>query len=93
MIRSFRDRRAAALFTGRRVKGLDPAIQRRALDRLLRLDRAKSLAELAAVPGHRLERLAGDRAGQYSLRINEQWRLCFRWQDGDAHEVEIVDYH
>jgi proteic killer suppression protein len=57
------------------------------------LDAAESLQDLRSPPGNRLEKLHGDRAGQHSIRINDQWRICFRWRDGDAHEVEIVDYH
>jgi proteic killer suppression protein len=57
------------------------------------LDAAPDLAALAAIPGNRVERLRGDREGQYSVRINDQWRICFEWKDGDAYEVEITDYH
>lgn len=61
--------------------------------RLDRLEAATSLEDLAAIPGHHLEKLAGDRAGQYSIRINDQYRICFHWRNGAAEEVEIVDYH
>lgn len=68
-------------------------MERVALRKLDMLDAAPDLATLAAVPGNRLERLRGDRKGQYSIRINDQWRLCFEWKDSDAYEVEITDYH
>jgi proteic killer suppression protein len=70
-----------------------PEIQRAALRKLLILDAAATLGDLRVPPGNRLERLAGDRKGLYSIRINDRWRACFRWRDGDAHDVEIVDYH
>jgi toxin HigB-1 len=59
----------------------------------MQIHNARSLHDLSAPPGNRLERLAGDRKGQHSIRINEQWRICFRWRDGDAYDVEVVDYH
>ena len=64
-----------------------------ALRKLRMLDAATSIDDLRVPPGNRLERLRGDRAGQYSIRVNRQWRICFRWDTGDAHDVEIVDYH
>ena len=63
------------------------------LRKLVVVDAAEALDDLRVPPGNRLEKLRGERAGQHSIRINDQWRICFRWQDGDAHEVEIVDYH
>jgi len=69
------------------------AIERPARRKLLLLHRAKTLSDLAALPGNRLEALKRDRIGQHSIRINDQWRICFVWQEGDAYEVEIVDYH
>lgn len=72
---------------------MSPDLRRVALRKLVQLDAAVSLADLRVPPGNRLEKLSADRAGQYSIRINEQWRVCFVWRDGDAHEVEIVDYH
>lgn len=69
------------------------SIERSALRKLDMLDAASDLQTLAALPGNRLERLRGDRAGQYSIRINDQWRICFAWRAGDAYRVEIVDYH
>ncbi|MGQ0677655.1 MAG: type II toxin-antitoxin system RelE/ParE family toxin [Rhodospirillales bacterium] len=93
MIRSFKDREAAGLFAGRFSRRLPPDVQRRAHRKLLMLDAAAGLEFLAAAPGNRLEALRGDRRGQWSIRINDQWRLCFRWRDGAAEDVEIVDYH
>lgn len=93
MIRSFRDKDAERLFRREPIRKVPPAIQRVALRKLVQLDAATALADLRVPPGNRLERLTGDRAGHYSIRINDQWRVCFRWHQGDAHDVEIVDYH
>ena len=93
MIRSFRDREAARLFERQPARRLPPDIQRVALRKLRQLDAAVDLADLSVPPGNRLERLVGNRAGQHSIRINDQWRICFRWHAGDAFEVEIADYH
>lgn len=93
MIRSFRDSEAERLFRGRRSLRLPPNIQRAARRKLLMLDAATELDSLRVPPGNRLEALRGNRAGQHSIRINSQWRVCFVWKDGAAHEVEIVDYH
>jgi proteic killer suppression protein len=93
MIRSFRDSEAERLFRGKRSRRLPPAIQRSARRKLLMLDAATELDTLRVPPGNRLEALRGDRAGQHSIRINGQWRICFVWSDGGAHDVEIVDYH
>ncbi|MGI8978877.1 MAG: type II toxin-antitoxin system RelE/ParE family toxin [Pirellulaceae bacterium] len=93
MIRSFADTNTQRLFPRERVKKFDRQLQRAALRKLTLLDAAESLDDLRAIPGNRLEKLAGDRAGQYSIRVNDKWRLCFRWIDGDASEVEITDYH
>jgi proteic killer suppression protein len=92
VIRSFRDKDVEALFndiTVRRFK----AIERTARRKLLYLHRARVLDDLKAPPGSHLEALRGDRRGQYSIRINDQWRVCFTWESGDAHDVEIADYH
>ncbi|MFZ1098204.1 MAG: type II toxin-antitoxin system RelE/ParE family toxin [Steroidobacteraceae bacterium] len=75
------------------MKRLDNQIQQRAREKLKYLDSAADLRDLMIPPANQLEALKGDRAGQYSIRINKQWRLCFNWKDGDAFEVEIVDYH
>jgi len=92
MIRSFRDPRTETLFDNQDVPRFR-AIERVARRKLLYLHRAKRLEDLRVPPGNRLEALRGDRKGQYSIRINDQWRICFRWKDGDAFDVEIVDYH
>jgi proteic killer suppression protein len=91
MIRSFADGDTESLFKNERVKRLQ-AIERQARRKLLLLDSARELADLRVPPGNRLEALVGGRKGQHSIRINDQWRICFRWDDG-AHDVEIVDYH
>ena len=93
MIRSFRDRDAERLFERQRIKRLGPEVQRVALRKLRMLDAAVGLEDLRVPPGNRLELLRGDRAGQHSIRVNDRWRICFRWRDGDAYNVEIVDYH
>lgn len=92
MNRSFRDRDVEKLFHDQIVRRFQ-AIERVARRKLLLVHRATSLQDLRVPPGNHLEELKGDRIGQHSLRINDKWRLCFRWQDGDAFEVEIVDYH
>ena len=92
MIRSFADRHTERLFLDEDVKAFR-AIERSARRKLLMLHRAVSLADLRIPPGNHLELLGGDRAGQHSIRINDQWRICFVWRDNSAHEVEIVDYH
>ena len=93
MTRSFADREAEALFQGRFARRLASHIQRTAQRKLRQLQAAQELSDLAAPPGNRLEVLHGDRAGQHSIRINDQWRLCFVWRDSGAERVEIVDYH
>jgi len=93
MIRGFHDKEAERIFLRGRGSRLARPLQRAALRKLLLLDAAESLEDLRVPPGNRLEKLAGDREGQYSVRINDQWRVCFRWEDGHAHDVEIVDYH
>lgn len=93
MIESFHDRRTAALFLGQFVKGLPPEIQQRAFDKLRMLHAAASAEDLRIPPANRLERLSGNRKGQWSIRVNDQWRICFRFAAGNAHDVEVVDYH
>ncbi|HEU0157418.1 MAG TPA: type II toxin-antitoxin system RelE/ParE family toxin [Stellaceae bacterium] len=93
MIRSFADRDAEALFHGRFARRLPQDVQRVGQRKLRQLHQAIELRDLAAPPGNRLEALRGDRAGQHSIRINDRWRICFVWRDGDAEKVEIVDYH
>ncbi len=93
MIKSFRNRDAERVFGRQRVRRWPPSVLRAALRKLLILDAAEGLVDLRVPPGNRLERLRGSREGQHSIRINDQWRICFRWRDGDAYDVEIVDYH
>ena len=93
MIKSFRDRDAERLFRRERVKRFGPDVQRVGLRKLRMLDAAVELEDLRVPPANRLEKLKGDRSGQYSIRINRQWRVCFVWRGGDAYDVEIVDYH
>ncbi len=93
MIRSFCDQRTEHVFRRQRVKGLSHELQRAALRKLVILDAADSLVDLRVPPGIRLEKLKGDRHGQHSIRVNDQWRICFVWSRGDAYEVEITDYH
>jgi proteic killer suppression protein len=92
VIKSFADQDTQALYQGKRVRRFD-GFRAQAEKRLQILRRARSLNDLGALPSNRLEALAGDRRGQYSIRINRQWRICFRWQTGDAYDVEIADYH
>ena len=92
MIRSFRDRDTRRFFEGRRVVAFQ-GFADQAARRLILLDNAEILGDLAALPGNRLEALRGDRAGQHSIPINVQWRICFRWTDEGPCDVEIVDYH
>ena len=93
MIRSFRDKETEKVFRRERSRKLSSDVQRVALRKLLLLDAAGSVQDLRVPPGNRLEKLTSDRAGQYSIRVNDQWRLCFRWMEGDAYDVEITDYH
>ncbi len=93
MIISFADEETEKIFRGQRSRQLPMTIQQTARRKLLYLDDAEDLNDLRSPPGNRLEQLHGDRAGQYSIRINDQWRLCFRWETGKAKQVEIVDYH
>jgi proteic killer suppression protein len=93
MIKSFRDREAKGLFEGELSRKLPPEVQRSAYRKLKMLDAATSLLDLRSPWGNHLEPLHGDREGQYSVRINGQWRVCFRWEAGHAYDVEIVDYH
>lgn len=92
MIRSFRDRETRHFFEGQRIAAFQ-SFAGQATRRLTLLDNAETLQDLAALSGNRLEALRGDRAGQYSIRINAQWRICFRWSDDGPYDAEIVDYH
>ena len=93
IIKSFRCRETERLFKREVMGKLPPEIQQLAFRKLRMLHRAVSLLDLRAPPGNYLERLVGDRAGQWSIRINRRWRICFLWRDGNAVDVEIVDYH
>ena len=93
MIKGFKDKEAERLFNRESSRKLPPDMQRIALRKLRMINRAKTLDDLRVPPGNRLESLKGNRLGQYSIRINERWRICFIWGQGDVHEVEIVDYH
>ena len=93
MTRNFKDKETQKIFERQRSRKLPSDIQQVALRKLRMLNRSQALQELRIPPANRLERLSGDRDGQYSIRINDQWRICFDWQDGDAMNVEIVDYH
>ena len=93
VISSFSDWRTEKVFGRERVARFGPDVQRTALRKLLILDAVEQLEELRVPPGNRLQRLRGNRRGQHSIRINDRWRICFRWKDGNAHDVEIVDYH
>jgi proteic killer suppression protein len=93
MIRSFREPETEQLFERRGSRRFPADIQRSALKKLVVLHAAESLEDLRTPPGNRLEKLSGNRKGQYSIRVNERWRICFAWKEGDAYDVEIVDYH
>lgn len=93
MIETFASQETELIFQGRVSRKLPHDIQRTARRKLLYLHDAEDLRDLLAPPGNRLEKLSGDRMGQYSIRINDQWRICFRWKGGRAFDVEIVDYH
>jgi len=93
VIKSFRDKETEKIFSRERSRRLPPDIQQVALRKLRMLNRAVTLEDLRIPPANRLEKLAGDRVGQYSIRINDQWRICFEWRDRDALNVEIADYH
>jgi proteic killer suppression protein len=93
MIKSFRDAETEKVFNRQFSRRLPHDIQAVALRKLRMLTNAHDVVDLRSPPGNRLEQLGGDRTGQYSIRVNDQWRICFVWQGGDAHEVEICDYH
>lgn len=93
MIRSWADRETERLFARERSKRLPPDIQQVALRKLKMISAAVRIGDLALPPSNRLEKLKGDRDGQWSIAINMQWRICFRWEAGNAYDVEIVDYH
>jgi proteic killer suppression protein len=90
---SFADKDTERVWTRQRVARLSGDVQRAAYRRLGRLHAAESLEDLAAIPGNRLEKLRGDRRGQHSIRVNKQWRICFRWTEAGPEDVQLVDYH
>ena len=92
MIRNFADKEAEKIWNGTPSRRLPADLQTVARRKLRMLNNAENLNDLRVPPANRLEALKGDRRGQYSIRINDQWRICFRWADGDAHDVQIVDY-
>jgi proteic killer suppression protein len=93
VIRSWADDEAEKLFNRQRSRKLSPDLQRVALRKLLMLDAATTLEDLRVPPASRLEKLKSNREGQWSVRVNDQWRVCFTWHDGNAYDVEIIDYH
>ncbi len=93
VIKSFADPQTEALFNGKKANVFPPSILRRAISKLTHLNIATKLSDLRIPPSNRLEKLSGDRAGQWSIRINDQWRICFEWSNYDAYNVEIADYH
>lgn len=92
MIRTYADKDTERIASGKKVKAL-ANLEKQILRKLVYLNAATSLLDLKAPPGNRLEALNGDRSGQYSIRINDQFRICFKWKDGDVYDVEITDYH
>jgi toxin HigB-1 len=93
VIKSFRDKETEKVYSRERSAKLPGDIQQIALRKLRILNNAQNIHELSIPPSNRLEKLGGDRKGRYSIRINDQWRICFLWQDNNAHDVEITDYH
>ena len=93
MIKSFGDRDTERLFAREPVRRFPAELRRAMLRKLVAVDAAEALDDLRVPPGNRLEKLRGDRAAQYSIRVNDQWRVCFAWRDSDAYDVSIVDYH
>jgi proteic killer suppression protein len=93
MVRSFGTKHTQEIWDGNQVRLIPVDVQHVARRKLRMINNAQSLQELRVPPNNRLEKLKGERAGQFSIRVNRQWRICFRWTDGDAHDVELVDYH
>jgi proteic killer suppression protein len=93
MIKSFKDGETEKIYSRERSRKLPPDIQQVALRKLRMINNAKNINDLRIPPANRLEKLSGNREGQYSIRINDQWRVCFSWKEGDALNVEITDYH
>lgn len=93
MIQTFADKATAALWDGQPPRRLPPELRVRARDKLAVLHQSRRIEDLRIPPGNRLELLSGKRAGQWSIRVNDQWRICFRFEGGNAHDVELIDYH
>ena len=93
MILSFKDKDSESIWSQTPIRRLAQSVQVSALRKLFMISRARSLKDLNKLPGNRLELLKGNRQGQYSIRINDKWRICFKWEDGNAYDVEIADYH
>ena len=93
MIKTFKDSETEKIYSRERSRKLPPNIQQVALRKLRMINNAKNIIDLLIPPANRLEKLSGNRKGQYSIRINDRWRICFAWKDGDATDVEITDYH
>lgn len=93
MIKGFKDKETQKLFMGRRSKAVSEPAVRRARIKLAQLDQVESVDELKVPPGNRLHKLSGDREGQWAIRVNDQYRICFRFENGDAYDVEVTDYH
>jgi proteic killer suppression protein len=93
VIKSFKDKETEKIYNREGSRRLPADIQQAALRKLRMINNAKNMIDLRTPPANSLEKLKGNREGQYSIRINDQWRICFKWKDGDAHEVEISDYH
>ena len=93
MIRSFKDKEAEKIFKRERSRRYSEEIQRIAFRKLRMINRSQTIDDLRVPPANRLEKLKGTRSGQYSIRVNDQWRICFEWHENDAFQVEIVDYH
>ncbi len=93
MIKSFADKNTEAIFNRRLKKGMHPELAKKALKGLRNIESSVALEDLRIPPGNKLEALKGDRKGQHSIRVNDQWRICFRWENGHAFDVEFCDYH
>lgn len=93
MIVNFADKETERVFAGKRSKKLSPSIHRVAMRKLYLLQASVLISDLQVPPGNRLEKLSGNYAGYHSIRINNQWRVCFKWKDGNAYNVSIIDYH
>lgn len=93
MIKSFSDKVTERLWLREKVPSIDPRVQKVAIRKLAQIHAAQFLDSLRVPPGNRLEQLKGDRVGQHSIRVNDQWRICFTWTEGGAEDVELVDYH